>query len=107
MKSIAEYAKRAAVVAAKKARRLEKRKRRQAEWEARRQLFMFTGLKTKCVGRTYGNGPDVGYVYSGDTAPWDDSLHDYRPFNDREMQAQEICFRTPRITSTTTQQRSI
>lgn len=52
----------------------------------------FTGIMdehgTEVWGRTVGDGPDVGHVYSGHVLPWDDSLGEYRAFNDGDA---EVC----------------
>lgn len=46
---------------------------------------------TEVIGRTHGEGIDVGYVYSGALAPWDEKLGEYRAFTDAEKQDELIC----------------
>jgi ribonuclease HI len=41
--------------------------------------------------RTVGDGPDAGHIYAGHVLPWDDSLGEYRAFDDGELQNPEIC----------------
>jgi ribonuclease HI len=43
------------------------------------------------VGRTAGEGADVGFLYCGEIAPWYAALGDYRPYNTHEIADQIIC----------------
>jgi ribonuclease HI len=45
------------------------------------------------VGRTAGEGSDVGYLYSGTVPAWQPSLGEYRAFNSDEMTDESICYR--------------
>jgi hypothetical protein len=45
------------------------------------------GIEISYEGRT--GGP--GYVWCGRVPPWDESLGEYRPYTDQEMQAREVC----------------
>jgi ribonuclease HI len=48
--------------------------------------------KSGIVGRTAGEGSDIGYLYCGDVPPWDASLDGYRAFTDDEKQDQNSCY---------------
>jgi ribonuclease HI len=49
------------------------------------------------VGRTAGEGSDVGYLYSGSVPAWDMSLNEYRAFTADEMTDESICYRVEDI----------
>jgi RNase H len=47
--------------------------------------------KTEMRRRTVGDGLDAGHIYAGHVLPWDDSLGEYRAFDDGELHNPEIC----------------
>jgi ribonuclease HI len=50
-------------------------------------------ISTELWRRTIGDGPDTGYLYCGNVAPWNDTLGTYRSFTDDEMGNPTICSR--------------
>jgi ribonuclease HI len=49
--------------------------------------------KSGVVGRTSGEGPDVGYLYCGAVPHWYKSLGPYRAFTKDEMADESVCYR--------------
>lgn len=48
--------------------------------------------KSGIVGRTAGDGPDVGYLYCGAVPHWDKTLGPYRAFTEDEMVDESVCY---------------
>jgi ribonuclease HI len=49
--------------------------------------------KSGVVGRTGGEGPDVGYLYCEAVPHWDKALGSYRAFTKDEMADESVCYR--------------
>lgn len=51
--------------------------------------------KLHSMGRKATTGPTVGWFYCGDVPPWDESLGQFRSFNEAEKAEGLVCYRFP------------